>query len=192
MKRLVVLFSAAIASAAAAQAQTSVFDGHWRIVAAEPAAWTSGRATPAPLLRAGLIFRDGTAVMPRPGFCEKPQRDESWIPSRWLLGGEMSGKTIRAFYGRHGITEDANLNGMTLTCGDRETKLVLAEEGRALLPTRAGSTRCAAVMASWRPRRKSLPATLPSSSAPMPASIATALLPGRAPDLQPSRCAGGG
>ncbi len=133
MKRLVILLPRPIASAAAAQAQTSVFDGHWRIVAAEPAAWTSERATPAPLLRTGLIFRDGTAVLPGAGLLREAEARGTWISSRWLLGGEMSGKTLRAFYGRHSITEDANLNGMTLTCGDRETKLVLAEEGRALL-----------------------------------------------------------
>ncbi len=133
MKRLVIFLSAAIGSTAAAQAQTSVFDGHWRIVAAEPAAWSTQRQTPAPLLRSGMIFRDGTAVLPPRAFCEKPQRTESWIPSRWLLGGEMSGRTLNAFYRRHGITEGANLNGMVLACGDQETKLVLAEEGRALL-----------------------------------------------------------
>ncbi len=133
MKKLAILLSAVIGSAAAAQAQTSVFDGHWRIVAAEPAAWSAERNTPAPLLRSGMIFREGTALLPPRAFCDKPQRSESWIPSRWLLGGEMSGQTLRAFYRRHGITEGANLNGMVLTCGDQETRLVLAEEGRALL-----------------------------------------------------------
>ncbi len=133
LKRCAIVLAAAMAPMAAAEAQTSVFEGRWRIVAAEPAAWSSTRATPAPLLRAGMIFKDGSAVLPKSAFCDRPQREEAWIPSRWLLGGEMSGKVLRSFYGRHGITEGANLNGMTLTCGDQETKLVLAEEGRALL-----------------------------------------------------------
>jgi len=127
MRRAALALLPLMVPALPAAAQVDAYEGRWRFVAAERAPWAAPASEPlaAPLLRSGLVIREGRMLAKAPLACPGAGLETVSVAPDAILGG---GPGAARAAERHAL-EGGEGRTLRIACGERRTDLHLTAAG---------------------------------------------------------------